>query len=43
MPNANAFDEKTLIAYLTTSVEGFKGPATVTKFAGGQSNPTFKI
>lgn len=29
--------------YLTSAVSGFEGPATVEKFAGGQSNPTFKI
>lgn len=29
--------------YLAANVEGFVGPASVEKFAGGQSNPTFKI
>ncbi|WP_346839411.1 phosphotransferase [Microbulbifer sp. SAOS-129_SWC] len=32
-----------LTAYLTANIEGFRGPIAVEKFAGGQSNPTFKI
>ena len=32
-----------LESYLKTHVEGFAGPATIAKFADGQSNPTFKI
>lgn len=29
--------------YLEQNVKGFKGPLTLEKFAGGQSNPTFKV
>ena len=32
-----------LEVWLTENVEGFQGPARLTKFAGGQSNPTFKL
>ncbi len=39
----HGFDEGALQAWLTQHVEGFAGPMTVTKFAGGQSNPTYKI
>lgn len=37
------FDTDKLAAYLEHQVAGFKGPLTATKFAGGQSNPTFLI
>ena len=43
MSNVDTLDEATLSTYLEASVSGFKGPLTATKFAGGQSNPTFKI
>jgi aminoglycoside phosphotransferase (APT) family kinase protein len=39
----HGFDEAALHAWLTAHVDGFAGPMTVTKFAGGQSNPTYKI
>lgn len=29
--------------YLSTRIEGFSGPLSVSKFANGQSNPTFKL
>lgn len=32
-----------LQAYLEQNVDGFKGPAELSKFAGGQSNPTYKL
>jgi aminoglycoside phosphotransferase (APT) family kinase protein len=32
-----------LLAYLEQHVDGFRGPAKIEKFAGGQSNPTFKL
>lgn len=41
-----AVDElnETLLAdYLSEHIEGFSGPVKATKFAGGQSNPTFKL
>ena len=37
------FDEGELARYLETHVEGFQGPLTAEKFAGGQSNPTFLL
>jgi aminoglycoside phosphotransferase (APT) family kinase protein len=41
----SAFDLDTekLAAYLEANVEGFKGPLSAEKFAGGQSNPTYLI
>ncbi|QYJ81528.1 phosphotransferase family protein [Shewanella aegiceratis] len=36
-------DLDTLQPYLEAQVAGFKGPMQVEKFAGGQSNPTFKL
>jgi aminoglycoside phosphotransferase (APT) family kinase protein len=36
-------DEGKLTAWMEANVEGFRGPLTYSKFAGGQSNPTFKI
>jgi len=32
-----------LLPYLEERIEGFKGPVEVTKFSGGQSNPTFQL
>src|SRR5262245_7029309 len=32
-----------LEAWLATNVEGFRGPVTAERFAGGQSNPTYKL
>jgi len=32
-----------LLPYLEANVGGFKGPVSVKKFSGGQSNPTFKL
>jgi aminoglycoside phosphotransferase (APT) family kinase protein len=43
MSAVDTLNEQTLAAYLEANVDGFKGPLTVSKFAGGQSNPTFKI
>jgi aminoglycoside phosphotransferase (APT) family kinase protein len=39
----NQLDEELLVAYLTKNVQGFCGPLHSSKFAGGQSNPTFKL
>jgi aminoglycoside phosphotransferase (APT) family kinase protein len=36
-------DEAKLAIYLSEHISDFKGPVTATKFAGGQSNPTFKL
>ncbi len=40
---ADALDEGKLAAWLEANVEGYRGPLTLTKFKGGQSNPTYKI
>ncbi|MFC4293408.1 phosphotransferase family protein [Sphingorhabdus arenilitoris] len=40
---ADKLDEVKLTAWMAENVEGFTGPITVRKFAGGQSNPTYKI
>ncbi|MFL9964402.1 phosphotransferase [Paraburkholderia sediminicola] len=37
------FDSDALSAWLTRHVDGFAGPLTLEQFAGGQSNPTFKL
>jgi aminoglycoside phosphotransferase (APT) family kinase protein len=34
---------KRLELWLASNVEGFRGPMIVSKFAGGQSNPTYRI
>ena len=43
MSDPNALDEKTLAAYLETSVPGFSELRHVKKFGSGQSNPTYMI
>ena len=43
MPAAGELDAGTLQPYLEAHVAGFRGPLQVEKFAGGQSNPTFRI
>ena len=43
MSQVNTLDEAKLLAHLEANVDGFAGPISVSKFAGGQSNPTFKI
>ena len=40
---AHKFDEAALTAFLETNLEGYRGPATIRQFEGGQSNPTFQI
>ncbi|MGY6207519.1 phosphotransferase [Paraburkholderia strydomiana] len=37
------FNDEALAAWLTQHVDGLSGPLTVEQFAGGQSNPTFKL
>ena len=41
--NAANTDETRLAAYLETAIDGFRGPLTLEKFSGGQSNPTFLL
>jgi aminoglycoside phosphotransferase (APT) family kinase protein len=43
MADAFELDIATLTAYLEQHIDGFKGPLTAEKFAGGQSNPTYLI
>lgn len=43
MADLATLDEKTLAAYLTGRLAGFHAPFRITKFAGGQSNPTFRL
>lgn len=43
MSDVNTLDEVALAAHLEQHIPEFKGPLTASKFAGGQSNPTFKI
>jgi len=37
------FDERALAAWMAESIAGFAGPMTVEQFAGGQSNPTYRL
>jgi aminoglycoside phosphotransferase (APT) family kinase protein len=39
----DVLDEARLTAWMEKHVEGFAGPLHLTKFKGGQSNPTYKI
>lgn len=41
--SAFEFNDGTLSRYLEKHVEGFRGLLTATKFAGGQSNPTYLL
>jgi len=41
--DAHRFDEQRLLDFLTSHVEGFRGPLAVSQFKGGQSNPTYKL
>ena len=43
MTTVYELDTESLLPYLEAHVEGFRGPMQVEKFAGGQSNPTFKV
>ncbi|MEY4238589.1 MAG: hypothetical protein RL339_1190 [Pseudomonadota bacterium] len=40
---ADRLDEGRLAEWMEANVAGFKGPLHLTKFKGGQSNPTYKI
>jgi aminoglycoside phosphotransferase (APT) family kinase protein len=37
------FDEQRLLDYLSSHVESFRGPLSVSQFKGGQSNPTYLL
>ena len=44
MTNAAAsFDVAAVETFMSRTVPGFAGPLTAEKFAGGQSNPTFRL
>ena len=43
VPEKDKLDEVSLLKWMEANVEGFAGPMTITKFKGGQSNPTYKI
>ena len=43
MANSNTLDEIALADYLQAHIDGFRGPLTASKFADGQSNPTFLL
>jgi aminoglycoside phosphotransferase (APT) family kinase protein len=43
VPEAVRIDEASLERYLSAHLEGFEGPLKAEKFAGGQSNPTYRI
>ena len=40
---ADILDADRLAAWMADNVEGFEGPVEIRKFAGGQSNPTYRI
>lgn len=37
------FDEAKLVDFMAAHVDGYEGPVNVLQFAGGQSNPTYKL
>lgn len=43
MSDTQTLDEAAVARYLQDNLPGFKGPMEVTKFQGGQSNPTFLL
>lgn len=40
---AGQFDIKAVTTWLSEHLEGFCGPATISKYSNGQSNPTFRV
>lgn len=43
VPDADKLDEAKLGEWMAANVDGFAGPLTMSKFKGGQSNPTYRI
>ncbi|CAN5333309.1 phosphotransferase [soil metagenome] len=43
VPERDRLDEAKLTTWMAANVDGFTGPPTLSKFAGGQSNPTYRI
>jgi aminoglycoside phosphotransferase (APT) family kinase protein len=40
---ADRLDETSLMRWMERHVEGFRGPLSMSKFKGGQSNPTYRL
>lgn len=43
VPDRDKLDEGALTAWMEANVEGFERPLTLSKFKGGQSNPTYRV
>ena len=43
VPERDQLDEAALTAWMEANVEGFSGPIGLSKFKGGQSNPTYRV
>ena len=43
VPERDQLDEAALTAWMEENVEGFSGPIGLSKFKGGQSNPTYRV
>ena len=43
VPERDRLDEAALTAWMHDHVEGFAGPIALSKFKGGQSNPTYRV
>lgn len=43
VPERDRLDEGALTNWMRDNVEGFAAPVTLSKFKGGQSNPTYKV
>ncbi|TMM46707.1 phosphotransferase family protein [Qipengyuania marisflavi] len=43
VPERDRLDEAALTAWMEANVAGFAGPLTLSKFKGGQSNPTYRV
>lgn len=41
--SASGLDEAALAEWMAANVDGFRGPLTLERFKGGQSNPTYKV
>ena len=41
--DADRFDAARLAAWLAAHIDGYRGPLTVERFKGGQSNPTYQL
>ena len=42
-PQAHGVDVDKLAAWLSKNLDGFRGPLTIERFSGGQSNPTYQL